>query len=121
MVGEEMDNMAKIKRYTQADGHYHNELAFFCPGCKCKHFLNDKLTTIPELTQRHIWVFNNNFERPTIQPSYLTRGYRLNPETEKYDIETDRCHSFITDGMIQFLSDCQHEMAGLTVELPDIH
>jgi len=30
------------------------------------------------------------------------------------------CHSFITDGKIQFLSDCTHHLAGQTVDLNDI-
>lgn len=29
------------------------------------------------------------------------------------------CHSFVTDGRIQFLADCTHDLAGLTVDLPD--
>jgi hypothetical protein len=29
------------------------------------------------------------------------------------------CHSFIIDGRIQFLGDCDHELASQTVEIPD--
>jgi hypothetical protein len=29
------------------------------------------------------------------------------------------CHSFVTDGRIQYLSDCTHAMAGQTKELAD--
>jgi hypothetical protein len=29
------------------------------------------------------------------------------------------CHSFVTDGRIQFLEDCTHELAGQTVDLPE--
>jgi hypothetical protein len=29
------------------------------------------------------------------------------------------CHSFVTNGKIQFLADCTHKLAGQTVELPD--
>ena len=112
--------MAKIKRYTEADGGYHGELAFFCPGCKHKHFINDKLTEIPDLPSSHIWEFNGDFDKPTIRDSVLTRSYQKNPNTGVYDIEFDRCHSFITEGMIEFLSDCQHSLAGQTVELPEI-
>lgn len=113
--------MAKIKRYTPADGGYHGELAFLCPGCKSRHFIYDIHTNIPGLPQSHIWTFNGDFENPTIRASVLTRSYQKNPITEDYDIEINRCHSFITNGMIQFLSDCHHEMAGLTVELPNIN
>jgi len=28
------------------------------------------------------------------------------------------CHSFVTDGQIQFLGDCTHKLAGRTVPLP---
>jgi hypothetical protein len=30
------------------------------------------------------------------------------------------CHSFVTDGRIQFLGDCTHALANQTVELPDL-
>jgi hypothetical protein len=36
------------------------------------------------------------------------------------DRPTKICHSFITDGKIQFLSDCTHSFAGKTVELPEL-
>ncbi len=29
------------------------------------------------------------------------------------------CHSFVTDGRIQFLSDCTHPLAGQTVDIPE--
>lgn len=29
------------------------------------------------------------------------------------------CHSFVTDGKIQFLNDCFHSLKGQTVDLPD--
>lgn len=110
--------MAKIKRYTELDGGYHGELGFMCPGCKCIHFIHDKESVgYPNVC----WTFNGNFDKPTIRASVLTKSYRKNPDTGKYDIEIDRCHSFITDGMIQFLSDCQHPLAGQTVELPEIN
>jgi hypothetical protein len=32
----------------------------------------------------------------------------------------NQCHSFIRNGQIQFLSDCHHELAGKTVDLPEV-
>ena len=29
------------------------------------------------------------------------------------------CHSFITDGRIQYLGDCTHPLAGQTLDLPN--
>jgi hypothetical protein len=33
-------------------------------------------------------------------------------------VEYKRCHSFVTDGRIQFLGDCTHHPVGQTVPLP---
>lgn len=117
---KKIEEKIKIKRFTKEDGGYHGELGFFCPGCKCMHFINDELTEIPGLPENQIWKFNGDFNNPTIRASVLQWGYRQNPNTGKYDIEVDRCHSFITDGKIEFLSDCMHELKGQTVELPEI-
>lgn len=120
--------MPRIKRYTAADGGYHGELGFYCPGCKTYHFINDKETDINTteyeklgLNPPDVWIFNNDFESPTIRASVLTRRHCFNPDTGKYDKEIERCHSFITNGQIQFLSDCHHALAGKTVELPEIN
>ena len=100
-------DMAKIKRYTTADGAYHGELGFMCPGCKEIHFITDNLTEEKAICNGP-WAFNNDFETPTISPSILVQW------TEH------RCHSFIKNGMIQFLTDCTHDLKGQTVELPEI-
>lgn len=110
--------MAKIKRYTTDDGGYHGELGFMCPGCKHRHFIYDSETELSH--GEPVWQFNGDFDKPTIRASVLVYGWGFNSSTGKHDIMVDRCHSFITDGMIQFLSDCQHPLAGQTVELPDI-
>ena len=107
--------MAKIKRDSDS-----TQLYFHCPGCKHLHAINDSLTDLRG-ENRPVWEFNGDFDRPTIRASILVWSYRKNPKTEKYDIETDRCHSFVTDGMIQFLGDCHHELAGQTIELPEIN
>ncbi len=53
-------------------------------------------------------------DKPTFTPSLLVNG----GEHRRQDHPL-RCHSFVTDGMIQFLSDCEHKLAGQTVEIPD--
>jgi hypothetical protein len=45
----------------------------------------------------------------------VTRRWSHVDPPEKDEI----CHSFVTAGHIQFLSDCTHEMAGQTVEIPE--
>lgn len=76
--------------------------AFFCPGCKCGHQI---------CTGTGQWTFDGDMEKPTINPSVLC--YEI-PEAK-----IPRCHSFVRAGVIQFLSDCSHELAGKTVPLED--
>lgn len=95
----------KIKRMTEKDGHYHEELRFYCPGCKEFHYINDDETKIKDVP---VWGFNKNYNSPTISPSILVQW------------PGNRCHSFIRDGKIEYLSDCTHELAGKTIELPNI-
>jgi hypothetical protein len=54
------------------------------------------------------WTFNGDFENPTFKPSLIT-GDRIGK----------RCHSFVTDGKIQYQNDCHHSLAGKTVDIPD--
>jgi hypothetical protein len=56
------------------------------------------------------WGWNRDTEKPTITPSILTDGGDGRP----------RCHSYVTNGKIQFLHDCTHELAGRTLDLLDI-
>ncbi|MBK5202187.1 MAG: hypothetical protein JJE45_00495 [Prolixibacteraceae bacterium] len=106
--------MAKIKRDPES-----TQLYFQCPGCGHLHAINDSQTDLRG-EKRPVWEFNGDFDKPTIRASVLNWSYRKNPDSGKYDIEIDRCHSFITDGMIQYLDDCQHKLAGQTIELPEI-
>lgn len=75
-----------------------NEYGITCLACGSGHMLKN-------------WQFNGNLERPTFTPSLLVTGY-LNAEHPN-----GRCHSYITDGKIEYLSDSTHEFAGKTVEL----
>lgn len=74
----------------------------FCPGCRCGHFF-------PEGR----WTFNGDSDRPTFNPSMLI----ITSDAARGKVHL--CHSFVRDGQIQFLSDCEHKLAGQTVELPD--
>lgn len=101
-----------------AEGH----LAFICPGCKERHVVN---------VNPGRWTFNDNYDAPTLSPSILVRsGHYASPDKPCWCTFEERygepapykcytCHSFVTDGKIQFLGDCTHELAGQTVELQD--
>lgn len=86
--------MAKV----HADKHEKTaNYIFFCPGCECSHVIDKR------------WTFNGDLDKPTFSPSLL-----CNP-----DHAPSRCHTFIRDGKIEFLSDCFHKLAGTTVEIPE--
>lgn len=55
------------------------------------------------------WSWNGDTEKPTIKPSVLT-----------WVNDRIRCHSFINDGKVQFLSDCTHQYANQTLDLLDV-
>lgn len=58
------------------------------------------------------WTWNGDTEKPSLKPSILSRI-----ETSK---SLEICHSFVTDGKVQFLGDCTHEFASQTLELLDV-
>jgi hypothetical protein len=92
------------------------QVAFHCPGCNCAHALN-----LNPARPGACWMFNGSGDKPTFQPSVHVRtGRAVDPAyvPEEGD-PPEVCHSFVTDGRIQFLSDCTHVLAGQTVDVPD--
>ncbi|HEX2868794.1 MAG TPA: DUF6527 family protein [Ignavibacteriales bacterium] len=85
---------------------------FFCPGCKHGHVVYTD-PQHPQASNGAHWGFNGNLEKPTFSPSILVSWN----EGENYTPK--RCHSFVTDGKIQFLTDSTHELAGKTVALEE--
>lgn len=102
------------------------QLAFWCPGCDGVHAVGVGEGPGPR------WGYNGNPEAPTFTPSVLVRsGHYVEGQEGKecwctFEARFGRkspfscsvCHSFVTDGRIQFLSDCTHALAGQTVNLP---
>jgi hypothetical protein len=120
-----MSAFGKKLRYWAGGGK--EGYRFWCPGCNDAHVVQ---------TSPGGWGFNGNGDAPTFSPSVLVRrGHYLHGETpgncycdfaERHPEVAKgctwiccRCHSFVTDGRIQFLSDCTHALAGQTVDLPD--
>jgi len=64
----------------------------------------------------HGWTFNENEECPTFAPSIL---FFPHPSSPPFAHQV-RCHSFIRDGRWEFLSDCEHALAGQTVDMVDV-
>jgi hypothetical protein len=97
-----------------------------CPGCGMTHAIR--------ISGPGAWQWNSNVDSPTLSPSVLFQSghfaqgrrsdrcwcdwKREHPE-EATSFSCLRCHSFVTDGKIQFLSDSTHPLAGQTVDLPE--
>jgi len=76
--------------------------SFYCPGCKFRHVIYTEGSH-----SKLEWKWNGSMDKPTFTPSLLVHGPMGDPPVEM------RCHSFIRDGALRFLSDCTHEWAGL--------
>jgi hypothetical protein len=79
------------------------------------------------------WGWNGSYEKPTFSPSILIRtghhvpgyedrsacwcSYNAENPDEPAPFECSVCHSFVRDGMIEFLGDCTHPLANQTVPL----
>ena len=87
-----------------------------CPACGHAHVPRtaDANDTYPGAQPGPVWTFNGDMDKPTFSPSLLVTWGP--PENPRKNI----CHSFVTDGKIQFLTDCTHSLAGQTVDLPDL-
>ena len=97
--------------YTGRDltSRFIGALAALCPACGFEHSFSVDL----EGHGKHmnaVWSFNGDYESPTFSPSM---GFNLGNQEEFHPI----CHSFLRDGIWQFLGDCTHEMAGQHVPM----
>lgn len=79
-----------------------------------------KTQTLPVITKGSrvntpCWTWNGSTDKPTLKPSVSVEGYCGDEDTDF------KCHSWVTDGKVQFLSDCTHNLANKTVDLLDIN
>jgi hypothetical protein len=93
--------MSKIKQISSSPTDY--VYYFMCPGCKKWHAFSTK-----------IHEFNYDFEEPTLFPA-IVFDYPGNDTYKK-----SYCKSELGNGKLEFSEDSTHELAGQTVELPEI-
>ncbi len=121
---------ARLVGYPIEDELAKGVVKIHCIGCNEDHYINTK----PYAPNIHVWGFNGNFDKPTFTPSLLNKsglyvdGCKLADESTEDGRKWNEfikknsaiCHSYITDGKIQYLGDCTHSLKGQTIELPDI-
>jgi len=112
--------MAKLSQFLRSlEG---GQVMFFCQGCHTHHAIR------VDPAFGSAWGYNCNPDAPTFTPSILVQGTQpiTNDEHgrimagEKIQPRPMVCHSFVTDGQIQFLSDCTHPFAGQTLPMAQL-
>jgi hypothetical protein len=93
-----MPKVHEWKLYRDNGELRHHQYIIWCEGCGYEHAMNPSIHN-----------FNGDINNPTFTPSLLNN---FNPAKV--------CHSFVTDGKIQYLDDSFHHLAGKTVELLDV-
>lgn len=100
-----MSGASKILRGTAGGG-----IVFWCPGCDSSHQIAVGAGPGPR------WSWNGDVHKPTFTPSIRTWWDEPSDVPgEDEDRSKDRphvCHSYVTDGVIDFLGDCTHALRG---------
>ena len=100
-------------------------VGYWCPGCHTAHHIS--------VEGDRAWQWNRNVDLPSFSPSILvTTGHYLQGHNSEdgcwctyrqthpeCDVECVRCHAYVTQGKIHFLSDCSHPLKDQIVDLPD--
>ncbi len=114
--------MGALRRLTNENGGVSYQ--FWCSGCAGHHSYTTKLG---EGETGPVWTYDGNEEAPTFSPSLLAnpqiKGLCSCQDSEECDQDSHakpdygyhRCHLFLRAGMVQYLSDCTHSLAGKTV------
>lgn len=105
-------NPVMVTRTVNDRGRRYANQYVWCPGCDDLHAFSTRLEDTPADYQP-IWGFDGNMEKPTFDPSLLV---------DYGNDTTRRCHSFLKQGMWEFLSDStNHQLRGhhAMVPLPD--
>jgi len=97
-----MPKIKKIENIHKGKKYEHDQYMYYCPGCEQEHAF-----ALKAAGGNH--QFNMDLDYPTVTPSLLND---FSPGK--------RCHSYINNGMIKFLYDCDHKLKGQNVELPEI-
>lgn len=106
----------KVKGFT-----VHGEragISYRCPGCDNFHTVYTEGPFLPR------WQWNGSYDRPTLSPSVNATWEGCDPDDcdvceEGHHLQGGRCHHYVANGMIQFLPDCTHSLAGFTVPMLD--
>lgn len=89
-------------------GEKYSALLFKCPGCAEDGSSGFHMLPVNSPQHSPSWTWDGDLEAPTLSPSILSRHGDV------------VCHSFLTGGVFNFLTDCTHSLAGQQVPMPDM-
>jgi hypothetical protein len=94
---------------------WEGSVGFWCPGCDEMHVVR------VDPAHGSAWSYNGNPDHPTFTPSIAVTYNGADAgqvDEDGHRAPPAMCHSYVTDGRIQFLPDCTHALAGQTVDIP---
>lgn len=99
-------------------GHEYKALAFVCPGCERTPLFGGlhQLPVEGDANGKPVWNWDGNLEAPTLNPSILTK---MGPYVDGKS--TGICHSFLRNGVFEFLADCTHQFKGQHIPMPELY
>lgn len=108
--------MGQVSKYLRKN---ENGYTHWCPACKEMHPLPDG------------WNFNGDVNKPTFTPSFKHDGVKtvrdeLGRWTGDWVLDDqgkpvkEICHYILTDGILNFCSDCTHEFRGISIPLSEL-
>ena len=104
-----------VRTHYDARHDYGGHVAHWCPACGELHeFAVDR-----PFRNGARWSMSGPTDTPTFSPSMNIRIGPY-PASSKKAGRIEVCHYFLEAGRIQYLNDCTHELAGHTVDLPDL-
>jgi len=111
----EVIEVKAILKTIDDHGCIYSALMFCCPGCAAAGPEGyDGIHMLPvnsaDTNGKPCWEWNGDLEKPTLSPSILSRGGSSNKV----------CHSFLKDGIFEFLTDSEHPLSGQKVPIPDL-
>lgn len=101
-----------IRNVTDGGLEY-RALMFWCPGCENSDSEGGlhMLPIQPYSGGKPCWTFSGTEESPTLEPSILTK---MGPYSGFI------CHSYLRNGVIEYLEDCTHKYKGQKIAAPPL-
>lgn len=103
--------VAQIRHVRDGEQQY-DAITFNCPGCSLWGETNGfHLLPVNSTVKSPSWDWNGDLTAVTLAPSILTRMPGIDGGPAYV------CHSFLRDGVFEFLGDCTHALAGQRVPM----